>query len=189
MQNIALLGGAFDPVHLGHIKIAETVLAKTNNTEVWFVPTASHPDKDIAMFTINQRIDFLKAVISQNKQFKINDHHLFETKKNYTINLIKSLQKKFPDKHFSFIIGADNVVKLQHWHRAETLLGIVDFIVINRLGSDNDSWENLYYFNKLHFIDMEEVNISSSDIRSKIRNNEDFSELVPKAVYQKITIS
>ena len=187
MQNIALLGGAFDPVHLGHIAIAEAVLQQTNTDEVWFVPTVMHPDKDETMFTIEERIAFLQAVIAENPRFRLNDQHLRDTKKNYTIYLIQSLQTKHPEVKFSFIIGADNVIKLQHWHKAELLLNRIDFIVINRNTSDRDSWKDLFYFHKLHFIDMPAVYISSSDIREKIQNKEDISGLVPDMVFRKIS--
>ena len=89
---------------------------------------------------------------------------------SYTIYLIQDLKRLYPDYHFSFIIGADNVVKLKTWFEYKKLLDLIEFIVIDRETPDKHEWVNLDYFTKLKFVKMPLVNVSSSEIREKIKN-------------------
>ena len=186
MLHIALLGGTFDPVHLGHIKIAETVLSQIPIDQVWFVPAANHPEKEETMFTYEERVAFLKMITPSNPRFEVCEHDMRESGKSYTIYLIKALLALYKNHKFSFIIGADNVTKLQTWYEYKALLEYIDFIVIDREVPDKNEWKNLPYYHKLKFVSMPIVNISSSIIREKIANNEDFSNLVPPEIYNTI---
>ena len=182
MLHVALYGGSFDPVHLGHIKVAETVLSQIPIDQVWFVPTANHPEKEHTMFTFEQRIDFLKQIIPRNPRFQVCEHDLRESGKSYTIYLIRALLALYKNHKFSFIIGADNVTKLQTWREYNELLQYIDFIVIDREVPDKNEWKSLPYYDKLRFVSMEMVNISSSIIRDKIDKLESIEELVPEEI-------
>jgi len=186
MTKIALFGGAFDPVHLGHIKVAESILEQLSVNYVWFVPTSIHPDKEKTMFTLEERITFLKKIVSRNPKFSVCDHHLHDVDKRYTFYLVKALQSIHQNTEFSFIIGADNVTKLKNWHRAKELLEMINFIVIDREVFDKKNWKKLDYYNKLQFISMPLVDISSSTIREKIKLKLNFADLVPVEVIEMI---
>jgi nicotinate-nucleotide adenylyltransferase len=188
MLHIALFGGSFDPVHLGHIQVAETILDKLIADQVWFVPSANHPQKEGSMFTFQQRIQFLNEIAKTNPNFAVCDNDVLESGKSYTIFLIKGLKAIYPKYKFSFVIGADNVTKLKTWHNYEELLDITEFIVINRETADKKEWANLPYYNKLIFVDMPLVNISSSDVRQKIAKDIDVSDLIPKELHELVMI-
>jgi len=168
-MNIALFGGTFDPVHLGHIRVAETVLAKLPIDQVWFVPAGISPQKGEVMFSFWQRIQFIKEAIKGNECFFVYEEDIRDYDKSYTIYLLQDLLQRYPTYNFSFIIGADNVTKLKTWKEYNTLVTLVDFIVISRETNDTAEWQGLEYFHKLRFIDMPVVNVSSSEIREKIR--------------------
>ena len=167
-MKIALLGGTFDPVHKGHIQVAIEVLKQTSMDQVWFVPSANPPHKDHTMFSFEQRVIYIKEAIKDYPKFAIWDRDLRKNDKSYTIYLINELYEKYPEYKFAFIIGADNVTKLQSWYRYEELLELIEFIVIDRDVGDRDKWHELPYFKALRFINMPLVNVASQEIREKI---------------------
>ena len=178
--SIALLGGTFDPIHNGHIQVAKSVIEQLPIDQVWFVPAANPPHKAETMFSFAQRIEFIKeASLGLGEMFFVYEDDFRENDKSYTIYLIDDLKTKYPNYNFSFIIGADNVTKLKNWHRYEELINKIDFIVINRDIHDKSQWQSLEYYNKLKFLNMPPIDISSSEIRNMIANNDDVSEFVP----------
>lgn len=181
-MNIALFGGTFDPVHLGHLQVAKTVLECLSINQVWFVPSGNPPHKSNAMFDFEKRIFFLKEVIKENPAFFVWEKDIRKHDKSYTIYLIKELTSLYPDYNFSFIIGADNVCKLKTWKDYQELLRLINFIVIDRNTEDKSEWENLDYYEQLRFVNMPLINISSSDLRKKILAKEDVNKYLPIAI-------
>jgi len=168
-MNIALFGGTFDPVHIGHIRVAETVLAQMPVEQVWFIPAGVPPQKDESMFSFSQRIAFLREIVKDNPHFYVYERDVRENDKSYTVLLLQELQEQHPDHHFYFIIGSDNVVKLQTWREYKTLLQMIEFIVVSRETDDRSLWSELDYFPLLKFVDMPVCNVSSSEIRDRVR--------------------
>jgi len=168
-MNIALFGGTFDPVHMGHIQVAEAVLANLPIEKVWFIPAGVPPQKDESMFSFAQRIAFLREIVKDKPQFFVYERDVRENDKSYTILLVQELKNQYPDHHFYFIIGSDNVVKLQTWREYRTLLQIIEFIVVSRETDDRSLWGDLDYFHLLKFVDMPVCNVSSSEIRESVR--------------------
>ena len=183
IMKIGIFGGNFDPVHLGHIKVAETVLNELDIDEVWFIPAGKHPDKDDCMFSYEKRLQFLTKSIIYNPKFKVLDIDKNDNQKSYTIKLIQNLMYKFPDYYFSFIIGADNVTKLKNWREYKKLLDIIEFIVIDRNINDKDDWLSLDYLSKLKFLKMPNCDISSSMIRKKLQSDESVKEFLCESAY------
>jgi nicotinate-nucleotide adenylyltransferase len=166
--NIVLYGGNFDPVHRGHIFVAETILNTCPVDSVWFLPAGHHPHKDTCMFTWEKRIHFLLESTKHNHRLQVSDLDKRDDGPSYTIYLIDRINKLYPDYKFSFLIGSDNVVKLKSWFEYKKLLGMIDFMVIDRTTDDREKWSDLDYIDKLKFIQMPLYDISSSEIREKI---------------------
>ena len=169
-MKIALFGGTFDPIHDGHIKVAETVINKLPIDQVWFVPAFEPPHKDKCYFSFIDRINLIKNRIKNNPKFVIYENDIRDNEKSYTILLIKELIKIYPSYHFYFIIGADNVTKINCWYAFDELINLIEFIVVSRETDDKNQWANLYYLDKLIFIDMPLVNISSTNIRNSLNH-------------------
>ena len=185
-MKIALFGGTFDPVHLGHLYVAETVIKQLDIDQVWFVPAGNPPHKEQCMFTFEQRVHLLKKAISNHPSFYVYENDLRENDKSYTIYLINDLKRLYPDYEFSFIIGADNVVCLTTWFEYKSLLELIDFIVIDREITDKHKWEDLDYYNKLKFINIPLINISSSQIRTNLMQNKSINKLIPENIISDI---
>jgi nicotinate-nucleotide adenylyltransferase len=167
-MNIVLYGGNFDPVHSGHIHVAETILKSCPVDSVWFLPAGHHPHKDTCMFTWETRILFLTESTKHNPKLRVSDLDKRDEGPSYTVFLIDNIKKMYPDYHFSFLIGSDNVVKLKTWYEFKKLLDMIDIMVIDRTTDDRDLWKDLDYIDRLTFIKMPLYDLSSSEIREKI---------------------
>ena len=167
-MKIALFGGTFDPIHDGHIAVAETVLKKLKLDQVWFIPAGNPPLKNKCMFSFDQRINMIKEKINYNPAFSTYVNDIRDEDKSYTIYLINDIKKTYPDDFFYFVIGADNVTKLKHWYKFDILIDLIDFVVLDRETPDKNEWNKLDYYNKLIFVDMPIINISSTEIRKNL---------------------
>ncbi len=180
-MKIGILGGTFNPVHNGHLAVAKAVIEKLNLDNIWFLPSGKHPFKNKTGFlSYEQRFELIKLAIEEYPGFEVFDFDFHENKFSYTDDLIKKLRKLFPGNEFYFIVGADNVHELPLWHNYRWLLDNVKIVVVNRPEVDRSKWENLDFLDKLLFVEMEPVNISSTEIRVKIRKKESLKGLVPK---------
>ena len=178
-----VLGGSFDPVHKGHLNLAQGICKEKRLDGVLFIPAHKHPLKKKAFTaSYSDRVQMLKLALSGN------DHlHLCEIEKEqnltgYTIDTMLALKKRFPKARFFFIIGTDLVEQLDSWYRAKELLEETNFLAGSRPGSKlkkDDSKKNL------EFVEIEELDISASNIRTQIKEGATISKiakLVPAGV-------
>lgn len=177
MKRVGILGGTFDPPHFGHLIIAEVVRETLDLEEIWFMPANEPPHKQKAMMAGNDRINMVNVAIKDNQYFKNIDIELKRTGKSYTLDTMQTLKNKHPDTEFYFIIGADMVEYLPHWHKIEELLKIVTFVGVNREGYGTES---PYPVIK---VDVPMVDISSTFIRQRLKDNLTIKYIVPDAVY------
>src|SRR5690625_1490138 len=117
MKKIGILGGTFDPPHLGHFIIADEVKYALQLDEVWFIPTNEPPHKHRAMSSNAHRLNMLMGVTKEIPYFKVKTIEYERIGKPYTIVTINELKTDRPGDDFYFIIGADMVEYLPHWHR------------------------------------------------------------------------
>ncbi|MBC8384771.1 MAG: nicotinate (nicotinamide) nucleotide adenylyltransferase [Candidatus Cloacimonetes bacterium] len=182
-MKIGLLGGSFNPIHNGHIAVAKSVLKQLALDKIWFLPTGKHPLKYNSTFlSFEKRYCLIKKTVSSYPDFEVYDFDRFENKPNYTDELIKKIKRLFPRNVFYFIIGEDNVGELPAWHNYKWLLENVRIVVVNRTASERTKWKKLDFIDKLVFINMPPVDISSTNIREKIIKNENIKGLVPETI-------
>ncbi|MFO7895591.1 MAG: nicotinate-nucleotide adenylyltransferase [Candidatus Cloacimonadales bacterium] len=182
-MKIGLLGGSFNPIHKGHLKIAETVLAQTEIEKIWFVPSGNHPLKASSqLLDINQRISLIQKVISDYPDFELCTLDAAKAKPSYTSELIKKLTQLYPQHKFYFIAGSDIVAEIPLWHDYRWLLSQLNFIILSRSGVAPQEWKKLDYLDKLDFLEMQPIDISASQIRAKVSDSEDISALVPQQI-------
>ncbi|KAF0226676.1 MAG: nicotinate-nucleotide adenylyltransferase [Erysipelotrichaceae bacterium] len=132
MTKIACFGGSFNPPHLGHLKIALTVLRQEHFDEVWFLPTLSTPLKKNPMASFEDRLQMLELLIKPYRKLKVCTIEESLPLPNYTINTVRALHSIYPNHHFTWIIGSDQSVQFSQWKDHETLLTLVDFMVVVR---------------------------------------------------------
>ena len=194
---IGLYGGSFDPIHIGHLRLAEDVREYFNLNKIIFIPAYISPLKSKSNAKPEDRLNMLKLAIEYNKFFDIDDRELREEKVSYTIRTIMFYKNKL-NYNPIFIIGSDAFLTLHKWKEYNVLLENTNFIVIGR-GKDTlvmldeylksmfckniklDRYINPFSAN-VYFFNGRRIDISSTEIRNKIKRGIPITYLVPPSV-------
>jgi len=177
-MNIGILGGTFDPPHLGHLLIAEEVREALKLDEVWFIPTYTPPHKAETQTKSLDRLQMLERAIESNPYFSVNTIELERSGKSYTFETMKTLRAEYPEHTFYFIIGADMVEYLPHWNRIDELMELVQFVGVKRTGY------HLETDYPIITVDIPMIDVSSSMLRKRLQNEKSITYLVPDNVYR-----
>ena len=167
-NKIGILGGTFDPAHMGHIKISKEAKKKFNLNEIFWIIKKKNPFKKKSFFSLKKRIHHAKKININNKFIKI---YFFEDKikSNKTIDLMKFLKNRYKKTEFFFIMGADNLINFHKWKNWNKIAEISKILVFDRLNYKSKSLKSISFkkLNKkrLQFINFKKVNISSSQLR------------------------
>lgn len=181
MKKVGILGGTFDPPHIGHLIIADQVLKKCRLDEIWFMPNYLPPHKEKRTNSTNlDRLQMLRLAIQGHPSFKIETIELGRKGKSYTYDTIRLLKEREPDTDFSFIIGADMVEYLPNWYKTDELMKLVRFIGVNR---PDFKRETTY---PIEYVDIPWIHVSSSMIREYIADRMPVKYLLPDAIIQYI---
>lgn len=184
MHKIGILGGTLDPIHIGHMIIAETALEELQLEKVIFMPSGNPPHKDKKSISDNiHRENMVKLSIEDNERFVFSD---FEMKREgiiYTADTLKLLKEKYMDMDIFFILGADSLLAIETWYKPGVIFENCTIVVADR-DKSNDSIINMIkhleerYNAKIIYIKSPMVDISSSDIRQKSENGKSIKYLV-----------
>ncbi len=132
-RKVAVFGGSFDPIHNGHLMMAEYILARGLADEILFIPSAIPPHKaGMTVATPEQRLEMVRLATAYNERFSYSDMELRREGKSYSFDTMTLLQKLYPDYKLSFVIGMDSLAQLHSWYRATELVQKVDFIIYPR---------------------------------------------------------
>lgn len=180
LQHVGILGGTFDPPHIGHLIIAEAVRQDLALEEVWFIPSYEPPHKQKAHSSAAHRIKMVNLATRGNSFFTMDP---IETKRyapSFTVDTLEELTEQNPNTHFYFIIGADMVAYLSHWKRIDRLLELVTFVGVKRSGY---SLQTTY---PIEEVEVPMISVSSSMLRQQIREQRSIMYFVPEPVRQYI---
>ena len=166
-MKIGILGGSFNPPHLGHINLSNLALKKLKLDQIWWIPTAFNPFKNIEIYSsLDQRIN-------ECKKLTVNHPKIYVKKISeiYTINLIERIQNKHPDINFYWIMGADNIVNFHLWKNFAKLIRLLPIAIFSRENYlkniyTSHTWQ-IYQNIKLHK-SIRDLAISNVDVLSKI---------------------
>lgn len=204
-QPIAILGGTFDPVHNGHLRLAVQLLEQLQLAEVLLVPCArpSHRDQPIAQ--PGQRAKWLRVATALQEGLHLDDRELMREGPSYTIDTLMELREERPDTPLCLAMGTDVFAKLDRWHRWEELLdyahlvvvprpGLGDFVVpekmqalLNRCGTSNVQDLSNTLHGRVYEAELPPLKISGSDIRHLLAAKCSAQYLVPEVVLDEIT--
>lgn len=190
MKKIGILGGSFNPIHLGHLQIAEDCIVEFGLEKVVFIPNSNPPHREIKGLSYKDRYEILEKSIKDNNNFEISDVEKDETKKHYSFNTI-SENFIFDDCKTYFIMGDDEFLNIEKWYRWEDLLNICGVIVFLR----NRSYEEVLN-EKREIIEKYDVKVfnnsiistSSTDIRNRLSENKSIKYLVKGEVLNDIEL-
>lgn len=175
MRQIGLFFGSFNPIHLGHTQLAQTIYEQVGLDEIWFVVSPHNPLKDASiLITEQQRLHMVELAIADMPHIKACDIEFSMPKPSYTINTLRSLQSKFPDTQFYLIIGTDNLSNFTKWKDYQTILADYSIITYPRQGDDIEKIRLQYP--QVRFVDASFLPISSTDIRNSISQHTDTAQ-------------
>ncbi|MBP1992900.1 nicotinate-nucleotide adenylyltransferase [Paenibacillus eucommiae] len=188
---VGIMGGTFDPIHTGHLIVAERARVAEGLDEVWFMPTYHSPHKpDAPKATTLQRWDMVNRALEGNPHFHATDIEIKKGGISYSIDTINYLCNQHPDKEFLYIIGGDMVEYLPKWHRIDEIVRKIRFIGLGRPGYDlKKDTLPLSMRNHVKMVDMPLVEISSSAIREERSREGSIRYLVPERVYDYIEVN
>lgn len=180
-KRIGVYGGTFNPIHIAHLIAAEAVYEALNLDEVWFMPARIPPHKqDQRLAASEHRLRMLQLALEPYQEFKVCTYELEQSTISYTFDTMKALVQKYADHQFNFIIGADMVAYLSKWYRYEELLAMVPFVAVQR--PQHPIASELPWLRHIHMVNMPQIDISSTEIRQRCKNNRSIRFLVPNGV-------
>lgn len=195
MKRVAILGGTFNPIHNGHLKLAENALRQFELDSCWFMPAPNPPHKEGVVSTeFFHRLAMVHLAISSCHAFSASDFEAGLEGKSYTSRTLSLLSEKFPETEFYFVVGADSFYELERWHEPAKVLRLATLIVADRDYDKNHASLEAHashlqtkYGARILFIHAEEIDISSARIRRLFASGKRGAErLLPKAVYNYI---
>lgn len=193
-MRIGLLGGSFDPIHLGHLILAERCREEAKLDEIWFLPSYVPPHKaDRSLTRFEQRGEMVTLAITGQPAFRLDLIEKELPTPSYTAETLAELHHRHPENQFAFIIGGDSLVDLPRWHDPRRILQLAQLLVVARPGAThpelNQIAEQLQMSAAempISFIESPLIDIASRDIRRRVAEGRTIRFLVPRSVEEYI---
>lgn len=185
-MKIGLFGGTFDPLHNGHMKVAQEAKNRMQLDRIIFIPSGDPPHKTDRQITDKKhRLEMVRIAAEQEGAF-VSDWELTRPRKSYSVETVRHFQETYPQDELFFIIGADSFRDMPSWWHYRQLMELCTFVVVSRPDTDKSSLLSRYQGDEIpprvFFLDDILMDISSTQIRQMVREGKDVSRLVPEAV-------
>jgi nicotinate-nucleotide adenylyltransferase len=190
-MRVGVFGGTFDPVHTGHLILAEQCREQGRLDEVWFVPAPRPPQKDEAVLTrFEQRVEMLALATAGNPAFKVDELEKDRSGPSYTVDTLAELRRRHGGHEFFLLVGSDTLADLPHWHEPRRLLELAGLLVMARPGNPVLSADELRRRVglpaeaplRLEVAQTPLIDISSRDLRRRARGGRSLRYFLPRAV-------
>ena len=182
VMRVGILGGTFDPIHIGHLIAASSVYEALNLDSVVFIPAGDPWQKrDRDLSTGQQRLKMVKLATENDTRFQVSDVEIARSGPTYAVDTVREWKRLNPSDELFWIVGSDALSGIPSWHEWEALVSEVTIVAVNRVGQ-NDSVPFDFVS-----VDMPEVRISATELRDRFTNGLDTQYLVPKNVSQYIS--
>lgn len=183
-MKVGLFFGSFNPIHTGHMIIANIVLETTDVEQIWFVVSPQNPfKKNKSLLSEYNRIDMVREAIFDDYKFRASDVEFAMPKPSYTVDTLTYLSEKHPENSFKLIIGGDNLASFPKWKNYEVILEKYGLIVYPRPNARSSS---LLENDNVEMVEAPEVDISATLIRKMVRDKRSVKYLVPEGVREMI---
>ncbi len=192
MKKIGIMGGTFDPPHIGHIKMAKCAIESLDLEKIIFVPTGRIYYKEKGKASPIDRFSMVLAAISDIPNFEISDIEVKEEAVSYTAETLEKLKKIHNDAKLYFIVGADSLDYMEKWKTPEKIFALCTVAVIGRRGFAQEELQKKAgelterYGGEICILDMENVDVSSTEIRERCRLKKDIKGMVPEGAEEYI---
>jgi len=179
-MKLGLFGGSFDPVHLGHLLVAQAAVEELGLDKLFFIPAAQSPFKtENKIAPAEIRLQLLRLALAGKTNWEIDEQEIRRGGISYSIETLRDYAKRFPGAQLFYLIGADNISKLNEWREAGELAKLAEFVAIPRPGETAVEFPKPFRGKILKGFPIE---ISSSQIRARVKANLPIENLVPPFV-------
>jgi nicotinate-nucleotide adenylyltransferase len=177
---IGLFGGSFDPVHLGHLLVAQAAVEELKLDRLFFIPAAQSPFKpDSPPAPASVRLRLLRLALAGRTNCEIDEQEIRRGGVSYTIDTLRAYRKRFPNAELFYLIGADHAAKLNEWRGPDELVRLAEFVVIPRPGETPANFPPPFQGRQLKGFPLA---VSSLEIRARLKAGLPIEPLVPPAV-------
>lgn len=180
-MKIGLFFGTYNPIHIGHLAIANYMVEYTDMNQIWFVVSPHNPHKlKESLLEDNHRLEMVHLAIDNDYRFRICDVEFRMPKPSFTIDTMVYLGEKFPLHEFALILGSDNLESFQKWKNNELLIKKFKRYIYPRMGNEH---EEILKHENIQLVNAPRMEISSSFIRNAISQGKDVRHFLPPKVY------
>ena len=178
VERVGLFGGTFDPIHLGHLILAEAALDALHLDRLIFIPNGFSPFKTESppVASVEERLEMIRRAIRDESRFSVDEREMIRPGPSYAIDTVRSLLGENPGVRFIYLIGTDNLKDLEKWHESDELKSLVDFAVLERGCAVEFAVESLPVVHR-------RIDLSSTEIRERVRGGLSIRFMVSNGVY------
>ena len=179
MTKIALFGGTFDPIHIGHLLMARTAQEEMGFDKLIFIPCAVPPHRrSSTFFSVEDRIAMVRLAVAYNSAFEVSDYEVQKGGRSYSVDTVRHFRELYPSPvKLYFIVGGDAINQIHTWKDVDQIKKMCTFVSVNRPGYPRGE-EKLKY----HAVTMNGIEMSSTEIRKRILGGKTIQFLVPDTV-------
>ena len=186
-MKLGLFGGSFDPVHLGHLLVAQAAIEELGLDRLFFIPAAQSPFKpENQPAPAPARLQLLRLALTGKSNCEIDDQEIRRGGVSYTIETVRDYAKRFPKAELFYLIGADNAAKLNEWREAKELARLAQFVATPRPGETSVTFPSPFQGRTLKGFPLA---VSSSKIRARVKAGLPIEPLVPPTVAEAVHAS
>lgn len=191
ITRMGIMGGTFNPIHLGHLMIAEEARQTFHLDKILFVPSYVTPNKQVSGATAAQRLEMTRLAVADNPCFAVSDIEIKRQGRSYTVDTLREIKKLYgPSYILYFISGTDTIQDLPNWHRPEEILSLCQFVGATRPDGSQSIGQVIDHFGDLgkHILKLTvpTMQISSTELRRRIANGQSVRYMMPPAVVEYI---
>ncbi len=184
-NRIGILGGTFDPIHIGHLVMASYAIDALDLDSVWFMPAQSPPHKTHEITATEHRVEMCRRAVALDSRFVFSDLDLGKSGPSYTAELLERIHRLLPEAELVFLLGADSLKGLPTWRQPEKIIALAQIGCAERPGTTVDEQGRLAVpglAERLLEFDSPLIELSSTEIRSRRANSLSITYLVPESV-------
>ena len=183
MKKVGLFFGSFNPIHIGHLILANYIVENSDMGELWFVVSPQNPFKEKkSLLSDHNRLDMVELAIKNYPKMRASNIEFSLPTPSYTIDTLTYLKEKYPDYSFSLIMGEDNLVNLHKWKNADLLINNHHIIVYPRVFENEKESEYLQHEN-ISLIKAPIIELSATEIRTMIKQGKNVRPMLPPEVF------
>ena len=184
MKKVGLFFGSFNPIHIGHLILANYILENSDMAELWFVVSPQNPFKDKkSLLSDHNRLDMVQLAVKNYPNMRVSNVEFSLPKPSYTIDPLTYLKEKYPAHSFALIMGEDNLKGLSKWKNSDKLIENYQIIVYPRLFEGEKQEKEFSKHDHISMINAPIIELSATEIRNMIKNGKNVRPMLPPEVF------